>query len=666
MAPKTFRRFRLPAAVLLILGLSGALQAAEPTVQTGVGAAKTSVLDRYYKDDLLLGKQVSRAECDADPSAVFVSVNGDEACISYRLADESGGVSKNATFYVHDDRVFSRDGAHYEVYAGYESERPSVIEGTAKTVSNISKAPFVYLARPGVFGSSGVATAYANSKREVKLLGAAIDAIKLRHGFDRIGLAGHLRGGAVVATLAAERPDVRCAAASSSFLAVKPYWLGRNENYDGFFDIRLNDPIDVLASKTLNRDLRFFYLVDRRADGLNVPSQETFFAYAETKGFPVTRIEATAPDPNRLHLFEHALRAVFGCMDGRPTDAIVAEIRDFRSRASVDTLPQAPPRTIYPPRRAGGSAETSKLEATDPADIKDAVEGIKADRARCETYATAVWVTVEGRQDCVRYFYSDAGGRGPDAIVYFPGDVTKKGEDGKITPVDSATRFSAATFDNQADTFSRAFGGPVIIVARPGLLGSSGHEIEIRHTKREVALMDAALDEMRMRHRIRTFHVTGQSGGGGLAFNLASKRRDVGCAVSGSGSLAQQVLLKARNWKGPIPAEWRDKIADPYDQVNLLRGRSSLRLFLLADEKDTVVPVGVAEAFARRLAERGVPHTLVRTTGFGKEHHGLSEHAMRAAIACALGGSDADVLDVVEKSVDLWKRRGEFEKQANQ
>jgi dienelactone hydrolase len=650
--------------------VNGALKASDSTqygtdVVNGAQYSPSYTLSSWFSKKALLGnKTVSKAECDADPPAVFVTVDGDEACIRYRMADESGGTSKSATFYIHDDKIVTADGINFKAVPKYENVSPYSIWREASRASRISRSPFIHLARPGVFGSSGSARTYANTKREVKLLDAAIDAIKREQGFDRIGLAGHSRSGAIVATLAAQRSDVRCAAASSSFLAVKNFWLGRNPDYNTFDLIRLNDPIDALAKETLNRDLRFFYVSDKLAETLNVPSEESYFSLAAAKGFPVTRIEADAPDPDHHYLYEQALWAVSGCMDGRPTEDISALVRAMLTRPGPGPLEFVPPRTIYPPRPADGSEVSSKPQDMGTTEVKDAVEGIKADRARCVNYPTAVWVTVEGRQDCVRYFYSDAGGSGPDAIVQFPGDLTRLGEDGKIKVVDGTRNLHAGTFDADADMYSRTFGGPVIIVARPGLFGSPRHETDIRYSKREVALVGAALDEIRMRHRIRTFHMAGQSGGGRLALNLASKRGDVGCAVSGSGDVALRLLVEKYREKRPVPAAWRDQIADPYEQVDALRGRKSLRLFLLADEKDIMVPIAVAEAYARRLADRKIPHTLIRTTAFGPKRHGLAEHATRAAIACALGGSDAEVVDIVEKSVDLWDRRGEFNKRA--
>lgn len=156
----------------------------------------------------------SKELCELKPYRVFVSTQEGTECIAYYPTSRLKGAS-HAVFYLDGD-VPSDMAADKRLMERFLTTSMLRLEVHAATFGT----PFIYVARPGVFGSSGN---HARSKRlrEFKVLEAAIDAIKARHGLKLISLAGQSGGStAVAALLTFGRTDVVCAVPASGSYAV--------------------------------------------------------------------------------------------------------------------------------------------------------------------------------------------------------------------------------------------------------------------------------------------------------------------------------------------------------------------------------------------------------------------------------------------------------------
>jgi hypothetical protein len=124
-------------------------------------------------------------------------------------------------------------------------------------------------------------------------------------------------------------------------------------------------------------------------------------------------------------------------------------------------------------------------------------------------------------------------------VVFLQGDYLGKLDLKTLTWIDPSDTADIDT-DNlmrMADAFSKMAKTTAIYLARIGVEGTSGNHIA-RKTLLELHLMNAALDAIKQRHNFLGFHLVGQSGGSKLVGGLIGLRRDVACAVSGSGPLA--------------------------------------------------------------------------------------------------------------------------------
>ena len=81
--------------------------------------------------------------------------------------------------------------------------------------ARIYRVPYIFIARPGTFGSTG-AHQERRGVREVHVLNAALDRIRARHRIERVTLTGQSGGATVAAALLTlGRTDVDCATPAS-------------------------------------------------------------------------------------------------------------------------------------------------------------------------------------------------------------------------------------------------------------------------------------------------------------------------------------------------------------------------------------------------------------------------------------------------------------------
>jgi hypothetical protein len=169
---------------------------------------------------------------------------------------------------------------------------------------------------------------------------------------------------------------------------------------------------------------------------------------------------------------------------------------------------------------------------------EDMLRGITITRPQCAAIEQAVWVNASGRDFCVRYYLSTAGGEGTRPVVFIQGDYFGRLDPKTWNWADPSDARDINTDDlvRMADGFSKMTKTTAIYLARIGVEGTSGNHTA-RKTLLELNLMNAALDAIKQRHGFEGFHLVGQSGGAKLVGGLIGLRRDVACAVSGSGPL---------------------------------------------------------------------------------------------------------------------------------
>jgi hypothetical protein len=279
----------------------------------------------------------------------------------------------------------------------------------------------------------------------------------------------------------------------------------------------------------------------------------------------------------------------------------------------------------------------------------DLLRGITITHAQCEANSQTLWLNLHGRDFCVRYYLSTAGGEGPRPVVFLQGDQLGKLNRKTWTWSNASEAKDIDTDDIMriADNFSKMTKTTAIYLARIGVDGTSGNHMS-RHTVLELELINGALDAIKQRHGFEGFHLAGQSGGSTITGGLIGQRRDIACAVLGSGRLELAEI------KSTDPGR---TYFDPTQNISQLARNRSMRLFLVTDKMDKRVPVAQQSGFVDRLGRAGrkIPQFFVEATD--DNHHDVLVYTELVMAGCVLDRPDDQIARAVSTIV---KRNAEY------
>ncbi len=306
--------------------------------------------------------------------------------------------------------------------------------------------------------------------------------------------------------------------------------------------------------------------------------------------------------------------------------------------AGCAARPAGPPPAPAP---SGFSADTFAREGL--------ISGATATEAGCRALPDGIWVDIGSRRECLRYAVGGAGQPARTAIVHFPGDppgAAYRFASGHVyvERVNAFYEHTVASRRLAAETLAGAMhGAPVFLMGRPGMHGSSGDHGQDRHTQAEVALVDAALTELKRRHGIGDLVLSGFSSGGLLVANLLARRGDIRCAVIASAPL--DLAQFHRRPDGMLTEDFAMRASELADPMRSLQEtRSSATIFVIGDQRDRKVPnvawaewVAVAQRRGLRVHEAAIAGADRPEPGASKSFHITGSRSLEVAHACAAG-----------------------------
>jgi pimeloyl-ACP methyl ester carboxylesterase len=270
-------------------------------------------------------------------------------------------------------------------------------------------------------------------------------------------------------------------------------------------------------------------------------------------------------------------------------------------------------------------------------------------KAGCDAVPESLWITVEGKGDCILTY---SAGLKPDgnskAFLWFHGDrLTRRHARGEFFKTIEQVVIgygdnSPVVLKRMMTRWSNEFRLPAIFVARPGTYGSSGDHSQ-RRQPREVMLIAATVEGLKRRHGIGKFIMAGQSGGGGVTAALLSRRTDIHCAVMTSGALAIRARVEHMKW--PADATGAKTFYDPIDHVGAIKMRPDLRAFVVGDPRDRLVPFVTQRNYFEAIKARGIEaHLVIAQSTETKRFHALARLGMRMAGWCASGVASNEIV----------------------
>ncbi|KQW63991.1 hypothetical protein ASC92_00600 [Variovorax sp. Root411] len=303
--PGLLLRYMRGVLVLLALAQAACAQRTGPDVPRPFVAGNDEVLHWNQPAD--------RAACPDRPGYLWVRPAEGAACIRYFASDDIDG-ARMAIVQFSGDRDGVMDQAPERIPGNTEPLRTL----DAQRSRDRAGVPWIFMARPGTYGSSG-----DHRKRrqlvEFHALDAALDALMQRHRLQRIVIVGHSGGataGAALLTLG--RTHVACAVLTSGAygLLERARMLGRSR--DGRTDTtgsaQFYDPLEHVGG--IARDpARRIVLIGSRDDRNTPFALQERFADAVAKAGHRIELRTHAGEPPDYHDLKDsiALRTASQC-----------------------------------------------------------------------------------------------------------------------------------------------------------------------------------------------------------------------------------------------------------------------------------------------------------------------------------------------------------------
>lgn len=239
-----------------------------------------------------------------------------------------------------------------------------------------------------------------------------------------------------------------------------------------------------------------------------------------------------------------------------------------------------------------------------------------------------IWLELDGIEDCIRFYGTDVPGDATP-LIYLEGDASQRSH-GSWVLFDGYARQSPASVQAWAEQVALASQRPFVVLARPGVYGSSGNH-QYRRRPREVALIDAAVTALKHAFAWSWVDLAGFSGGGHLVACLMATRSDIGSAVIASGNLA----VRQRNIEHLrlVDVTGFSDFVDPIDLVGEVARHPPRKVVVLTDPKDCVVSSVCQKAYVDALSETGVSVDHRMVPALDPKHHVLRDAALLAAVS---------------------------------
>jgi pimeloyl-ACP methyl ester carboxylesterase len=274
---------------------------------------------------------IGQQRCAQASDSVWVVKDGRGDCIRYY---SSGLKEQNpiALVFFHGDLMPRRGGRGGG--GGWSNSRPEFLRSQMRAVSNRLDIPVVFVARPGVFGSSGD-HAERRRPREVALMDLALDELRKRHGIEKFALAGQSSGGHLVAAMLSNRSDIKCAAMASGVVAVRARaqahgWSADATGYRDFYD-----PIDHVNEIAESPDLTIFVVGDEKDSNVPFRTQKMYFDKLIKRGLDAHLVRAKGRGPERHGLSHCGIHIAGLCSQNRDATKTINMVRASKSSCAL-------------------------------------------------------------------------------------------------------------------------------------------------------------------------------------------------------------------------------------------------------------------------------------------------------------------------------------------
>jgi pimeloyl-ACP methyl ester carboxylesterase len=287
----------------------------------GMAAGQSTAGDEMFDPQRVVdGIEIDRPDCDA-LSARHTAVWVDGACLRYYAAGlRLEAANPVVAAWLNGDVLGPHGNDARRRQSGFG---PAAVIAQEAGLAARHGIPFIFLGRPGTYGSAGKHHALRGRPREAALVDAMLDALKQRYRIDAWALGGHSGGGTLVAAMLARRSDLRCAVISSGAASYRSYLEARGLLAPGAPLARF-DPYDALDRVPRDPARRIFVIGDPRETNVPFSSQRQYYEGLRQRSHAAWLVPLErATDARRHGLVDFGETATGLCGAGAPTEAIV-------------------------------------------------------------------------------------------------------------------------------------------------------------------------------------------------------------------------------------------------------------------------------------------------------------------------------------------------------
>ncbi|MFO2465574.1 serine hydrolase [Pseudomonas sp. 15FMM2] len=308
----------------------------------------------FPADEALHGTVASEALCAQVPNGLWVEVEGQGYCIRYYAYGLASQDNSRVLVYFGGDALLTSSKGVRHISTSYQSQSPAKIEAATAEWSCEANAPAIFLARPGLYGSSG-SHLMRRQPLEIALMDQALDGLKQQYNIGAFILAGQSGGGLIVAALLSRREDITAAVLASSLLSVRQvaaYW-----EYQRDIPARLHqdstrfyDPLDDIE-RIPQAPAPIIYVISDPEDQV-VPfnTQLRYVRHLRKAKLKPQHVFAHAKAPAHHVLTDHARRAATLIAKGATPQAIRTQLNKLdREQACNENAAARRPFERYSP-----------------------------------------------------------------------------------------------------------------------------------------------------------------------------------------------------------------------------------------------------------------------------------------------------------------------------
>jgi len=263
-----------------------------------------------------------------------------------------------------------------------------------------------------------------------------------------------------------------------------------------------------------------------------------------------------------------------------------------------------------------------------------ALYGSKTYEKTCLSRSSTVWVEVEDRAECIKFYASGMDQNTDTAIIYLHGDIGRVYYiSAKVVSIDSGYKNINENFMTRvAIANANRANKPFIFLGRPGTFGSSGDHGQ-RLRKINIQIINAAIDKIKTKYNLGRISLVGQSGGGSVVSGLLNWRNDIKCAVLASSAGSRLETMRSHNLAANMD-RFKQYVYDPIDDIHLMPKSTSRKILVLADQEDTRVKNWVQKSYLNYVKKAGHDAFFLPFKADDSKNHNLGKYGVQAASAC--------------------------------